>query len=120
MSVFEPDSPDGLIQCFNPLNTIKRRQRTDPAFDRTRFVRTSRLKRMIPAPDSPHLTLFKIHFARAHRYRLFPAHFSQSEIEDIDLSRSIEKKELNLLHTSKLKPHEMEYAAIEHADRLCG
>ena len=99
-------------------NTVKRRQRTDPGFDRKRFGRTCQLKRMVPAADSPHPTLFKIHFGRVHRYRLFPAHFAPSGIQDIDMSRSIEKKELNLLHTSQIKPHELEYAAIEYADRL--
>jgi hypothetical protein len=96
----------------NPFHTIQRKQIEDPDFKPTRFIRMSRLNRMTPDPSSPHLRLFKIHFAIVGRYRLFPAHLVGSEIGNVDLTRCIEKQELNLLHTSSLQPQDLEYEAI--------
>ena len=109
-----PSEADGytVFVSSNPLHTIARKQKLDPNFNPVRFIRLSQMNRMYPAPDSPHLRLFKIHFARVRRYRLFPAHFQGSEIKAVDSSSSIEKRELNLFNASDLKPEDLEYAAV--------
>ena len=70
------------------------------------------MHRMNPAPGSPHLRRFKKHFSLLKRYRLFPAHFDGSQIKDLDLTRYVEKQELNFLNSLDLKPHDLEYAAL--------
>jgi hypothetical protein len=109
-----PVDPHGysVFISSNPLKTIKRIQIDDPTFDPKQFVRTGQLHRMNPAPDSPHLRLFKRHFAAAKRYCLLPAHFNAGNIAAIDPARYIEKCELNLFHVSQLKPHQAEYAVF--------
>jgi hypothetical protein len=109
-----PDDPAGytILISSNPFNTVKRKQLDDPKFNPQRFVRSSQLNRMNPVPGSPHLRLFKNHFARVHRYRLFPAHFDRGQLREIALDRYIEKRELNLRQSSDLKPHEVEYASL--------
>jgi hypothetical protein len=97
----------------NLLNTIKRKQQDDPDFNPTKFVRFAQMNRMAPVPGSPHLRLFKAHFARLKRYRLFPALFDGSQIKDLDLSRYVEKQELNLLRASDLKPDQAEHAVLD-------
>jgi hypothetical protein len=79
------------------------------------FIRFSQMNRMNPAPGSPHLRMFKDHFAKVKRYRLFPAEFDGTRLTRLDMSRYIEKHQLNLLHTSHLKPHEMEYSVFNSA-----
>ena len=96
---------------WNPLHTIHRKKLNDPDFNTTKFLRVSRLNRMEPAPNSPHLRLFKTHFALVQKYRLFPVRVTGSQMVDMDFSRAIEKQELNLLQTANLKPEELEYAA---------
>ena len=86
-----------------------------PDVDRIKFVRFSQMNRMNPAPGSPHLRMFKHHFAKVKRFRIFPAHFSHGNIKDIDFRRYVEKRELILRHTSELKPHELEAAALNSA-----
>ncbi|HWW03390.1 MAG TPA: hypothetical protein VNZ64_27050 [Candidatus Acidoferrum sp.] len=109
-----PGDPRGysVFVSSNPLNTVKRKQLDQPDFDPALFIRSGRLNRMNPAPRSPHLRLFKSHFARLGRYLLLPAHFKDSQIQNLDSGRSIEKHELNLFHTTDLKPHQAEYSVF--------
>jgi hypothetical protein len=109
-----PTAPTGysVLITSNPLSTIKRKQAEDPAFNPVRFVRTSRLNRMTPAPGSPHLRFFKKHLARVRRYRLIPAHFDGQGIRALDESRYIEKRELNVFHSSQVKPDQVEYSVF--------
>jgi hypothetical protein len=109
-----PADPHGysVFISSNPFNTIKRKQSEDRAFDPKHFVRVGQLHRMNPDPGSPHLRLFKQHFAAAKRYRLLPAHFDAGHIAALDPSRYIEKHELNLFHASDLKPHQAEYSVF--------
>src|ERR1041385_1240823 len=97
----------------NLLNTIKRKQQNAPQFDPKYYIRSAQMNTMSPTPDSPNLRLFKQGFARLKRYRLFPASFDGSQLRDIDLARYIEKRELNFLHTSGLKPHQPEHAILD-------
>ena len=113
-----PSDPHGytVFISSNPLNTVKRKQKQDPQFDPTTFARISRMNRMNPVPGSPHLRCFKKHFSALGRYRLFPVHFDGSKIKALDLTRYIEKRELNFLNTSDLKPYALEYSALSHAE----
>jgi hypothetical protein len=109
-----PADPHGysVFISSNPLNAIKRKQSEDRTFDPKQFIRFGQLNRMHPDPGSPHLRLFKQHFAAAKRYRLLPAHFDAGHIAALDPGRYIEKRELNLFHASDLKPHQAEYSVF--------
>jgi hypothetical protein len=109
-----PSDPEGytVFISSNPLRTIHRKQIVDPSFNPARFLRISRLSRMYPEPGSPHLRLFKKHFAARRRFQIFPAELIGSRIKSVDLSRSIEKSELHLLLASDLKPDQPEYAVL--------
>ena len=108
-----PSDPHGytVLISSNPLHTVKRKQLLDPDFRPAKFVRLARLHRMNPALNSPHLRLFKAHFARLKRYQIMPAHFDGLGIKEVAHSRFIEKAELNFLRSSDLKPNDLEYAA---------
>ena len=109
-----PSDPEGYTVCIsaNSQHTVRRKQILDPSFRPTKFARVARMCRMNPSPDSPHLRLFKEHFARVKRYQIFPAWFEGREIKELDESRFIEKAELNFFHSSDLKPKDLEYAAV--------
>ena len=114
-----PDDPDGytVFISANIQNTIRRKQLEDPGFNPKKFVRASQMNRMNPAPDSPYLRLFKEEFQQCQRYRLFPAHFHGGQLKNVDFTRAIEKREINLLRTTDLKPTELEYAVLDNANR---
>src|SRR2546426_7811084 len=84
-----PSDPSGytVLISTNPLTHDDGRPFDHPANNVTRFIRFSQMNRMNPVPGSPHLHMFKQHFAKAKRFRLFPAHFGQGTIKNIDLSR---------------------------------
>ena len=72
------------------------------------------MHRMNPVPGSPHFALLQ-EALLVKRYRLFPAHLNGSQIKNLDLTRYIEKRELNFLNIADLKPHDLEYAALTEA-----
>ena len=109
-----PGKPDGytVLISSNPENTIRRKQQTDPDFKPTDIMLVSRMHRMNPSPGSPNLRMFKKAFNDFGFYRLFPAHVVNNQIQDMDLSLYIEKREIHFVHTSEIKPSDPEQAVF--------
>jgi len=109
-----PDEPTGytVFISSNPVNTIKRKQLIDPAFSPVHIMVVSRKHRMNPAPNSPHLRMFKETYGRHGRYLLFPAHVSNNQLKDMELEMGILKKEINFVESSKIQPNDPEIAVI--------
>src|SRR3954468_6022205 len=93
-----PSDPSGYT-VFVSTNPVKAPDGS-PLPDGATFVRFAQLNRMSPAPGPPHLRMFKQHFAKTRRYRLFPAHFDGTQIKSFDMDCHIEKTQLNFLHVS--------------------
>jgi hypothetical protein len=109
-----PGEPDGytVFLSSNPANTIRRKQETDTAFDPKTLIVVSRRHRMEPAPDSPHLRMFKQTYDHQRKYLLFPAHVSSNALKDMELKLGILKKEIHFIHSSNIQTNDPEIAAI--------
>jgi hypothetical protein len=109
-----PGKPDGytVVISSNPENTIRRKQQTNPDFKPTNIMLLFRMHRMNPSPGSPNLGMFKKAFKDFGFYQLFPAHVADNQIQDMDLSLYIEKREIHLVHTSEIKPDDPEHAVF--------
>src|SRR5437667_2301679 len=109
-----PGKPDGytVLISSNPENTIRRKQQTDPEFKPTDIMLLSNMHRMNPSAGSQNLEKFKRAFKDFEFYRLFPAHVANYQIEDMDVSLYVEKREIHFVHTSEIKPGDPEYAVF--------
>jgi hypothetical protein len=74
------------------------------------------MHRMVSSDGAPNLQRFKAAYAAAGRYRLFPAQVDDNTVTAIDASLSIEKRNIRFLDSSKVKPNEIEYHAVQLHD----
>jgi hypothetical protein len=72
----------------------------------------SRLHRMTPTPGSPNLRMFRQAYEDFGFYKLFPAHLGENRILDMDLSLSIEKREIHFAYASEIKANDPEQAVF--------
>jgi hypothetical protein len=109
-----PGKADGytIMISSNPDHTIRRKQQSEPEFRPTNVMLVSRMHRMNPSPGSKNLERFKKAFSDFGFYRVFPAHVANHQIEDMDLSLYVEKREIHFVHTSEIKPGDPEYAVF--------
>jgi hypothetical protein len=106
--------PDGytVLISSNPENTIRRKQQTNPDFQPEKIMLLSRLHRMTPTPGSPNLRMFRQAYEDFGFYKLFPAHLGENRILDMDLSLSIEKREIHFAYASEIKANDPEQAVF--------
>lgn len=67
---------------------------------------------MNPSPESENLAMFKEAVEHIGFYRLFPAHVTNNELKDMDISLYVQKTKIQLVHTSAIKSTDPEYAVF--------
>jgi hypothetical protein len=109
-----PNKPSGytIMISSNPDHTIRRKQQTQPEFQPEKVMLLSRLHRMNPAPGSKNLERFKKAVADFGFYRLFPAHVANNQIEDMDVSLYVEKREIHFVQAADIQPGDLEHAVF--------
>jgi hypothetical protein len=75
--------------------------------------KTLQMHRMISSNEAPNVQRFKAAYAAAGRYTLFPFQVDDNNsVTAIEASLTIEKRNIRFVHSSKVKPNEIEYHAV--------
>ena len=113
-----PGKPNGytVMISSNPDHTIRRTQQSQPEFQPTNVILMSRMHRMNPAPSSKNLERFKQVLNEFGFYRLFPAHVANQQIQDMDVSLYIEKREIHFVQIADIHPNDPEHAIFAKND----
>ena len=97
----------------NPLNTMARMTNKD--FNPTHVVVLSRINRMNPAPNSPHLPMFKRLYAAHKRFALIPVHVNLKTGQARPfVEHRIMKETVNFIPSTKIGPNDPECFALRN------
>lgn len=95
----------------DPLHSVQRAAAKGSSLDFQTAVVVSRVQRMTPKPESPHLGQFERDFAKHKRYLLVPVSLKGAP----EVQLSIEKHEIHLRQASEIKADDVDAAIFpEH------